>query len=82
MVIPNSPPGISAIPSFNHCQGDNSDAAPANEDCLTLSSTLSDLTHNLLLGDVTAVRVWRFDPAQINLPSDRQKFSVSYIAAR
>lgn len=82
MVVPNSPPGTPAILPLNHCQGDNSDAAPVNEDYLIFSSTSFDPTYSLLLGDITAARVWRLDPAQINLPDGRQKLGASYTAAR
>ncbi|MCO2365585.1 TolB-like translocation protein, partial [Pseudomonas aeruginosa] len=82
MVVPNSPPGTPAILPLNHCQGDNSDAAPVNEDYLIFSSTSFDPTYSLLLGDIAAARVWRLDPAQINLPDGRQKLGASYTAAR
>ncbi|WP_244239742.1 hypothetical protein, partial [Pseudomonas aeruginosa] len=32
--------------------------------------------------DIAAARVWRLDPAQINLPDGRQKLGASYTAAR
>ena len=70
MVVPNSPPGTPAILPLNHCQGDNSDAAPVNEDYL-ISSTSFDPTYSLP-GDIAAARVWRLDPAQINLPDGRR----------
>ena len=60
----------------------DSDAAPVNEDYLIFSSTSFDPTYSLLLGDIAAARVWRLDPAQINLPDGRQKLGASYTAAR
>ncbi len=77
-----SPLATPVILPLNHCQGDNSDAAPVNEDCLIFSSTSFDPTYNLLFGDITAARVWRLDPVQINLPDGRQKLGTSYTAAR
>lgn len=62
-VASSSLPGTPATLPFNHCRGGNSDATPANEDCLVFSGTSFGPTCSLLLDDITVVRVWRLDSA-------------------
>jgi Tol biopolymer transport system component len=74
---PNDPP---IELSLNVCTDNNSDAAPVNADWLIFSSTGYSFNnrYGLVVGHLGDGRVWRFDPATLNVDDGTNKLGASY----
>jgi Tol biopolymer transport system component len=66
--------------SLNVCTDNNSDAAPVNSDWLIFSSTGYSFNnrYGLVVGHLGDGRVWRFDPATLNIDDGTNKLGASY----